>query len=283
VSCSRQSTDVGIFLGDGTGEFPGFDFAQTSWGYFASFVLADLDGDERRDLANGDFLGAGLIVNRGLGGTKFDSRPARATDIVSQQSPRWIDAADCDGDGLADVVVLDGVYLNRSPSNAQVAARRGNVDARGAGPADVLFVNGSFGTGRARKAVVAWDGPLAITLTGPPSKPLGPARFALYVWLDIPVAEEPVALPFGAGVTSFPTPPSGAGRVPWPNQIWNNLGHTAWLGMPTQPSLPAPSAVVSKPRGLRFFTDFFVQGIIRDDAAPNGRAAVTNGVLVTVR
>lgn len=266
-------------LGDGTGEFPDWNRVHAQLAYYTNpIVHVDLDGDGRRDLAT-----AGLIVCPGLGGAEFDGRSVLVPDIGLAFGDPWIDAADFDGDGLAHVLGCEGVHLNRSPSVAQAEARRGNVDARVAGPADVLFVNGSPGAGHARKAVVAWAERLEISLAGPPSNPLGPARFALYAWLAIPVGADPVALPFGIGVSSLPMPPSGGGLVPRPKRIWNNLGHTAWLGLPTQPSSPAPTAVVSKPRGLRVVTDFFVQGIIRDTAAPNGRAAVTNGVLVTVR
>ena len=75
----------------------------------------------------------------------------------------------------------------------------------------------------------------------------------------------------------MPMPLSGG--APAPRRVWNNVGRFAALGAPTNASSPAPSVVLSLP-ALGVSATFFLQGLVIDSAAPNGQAAVTNGVLV---
>lgn len=160
------------------------------------------------------------------------------------------------------------------------ACRRGNVNAAAGPVADVLFVNGSVGLGDERSLVVAASAPFEIRVDRPPSKPAGTSRFALYAWLGTPSPATERDLPFSLGRSCFPMPLSGG--PPRPRRTWNNIGKNAFLGAPTDPSSPAPSVVLSLP-GLPAAggATFFLQGLVIDSAAPNGQAAVTNGIAVT--
>jgi hypothetical protein len=67
---------------------------------------------------------------------------------------------------------------------------------------------------------------------------------------------------------------------PNPVHVWNSIGLTRLLGVPTLPSPRAPATILDLPRGTRRVGTFTLQGFILDSAAPNGQAAVTNGVVV---
>jgi hypothetical protein len=91
-----------------------------------------------------------------------------------------------------------------------------------------------------------------------------------------------VALPFRLGDACRampllnPPPPQG------PLKIWNNIvGFDVVLGVADLPSIAAPSDVVDIASVARTGA-FTLQGIIRDDAAPNRRAAATNAVIVMI-
>ena len=88
-------------------------------------------------------------------------------------------------------------------------------------------------------------------------------------------------LPLGLGATAMPTPLSAGG--PRPLRSWNNIGSEERLGEPTDPSSPAPSVVLALPQGVGRRIDFYVQGFVLDRDSLEGRAAVTNGVAVTLR
>jgi hypothetical protein len=76
-------------------------------------------------------------------------------------------------------------------------------------------------------------------------------------------------------------PPSGG--HPRLRVVWNNVGRPRILGTPRFPSTPAPSVVFGAPSGVGRRLTFVLQGLILDPGARNGRASVTNGVVVEVR
>lgn len=248
-------------------------------------AAGDFDGDGDTDLAiafrqNLSLANAtGIYANDGAGGL------VPAGYFGAGLIPSAVAVTDADRDGQEDVLVLTSgtdplvVLLNRTITH--LACRRGQVDARAGGPADVLFVNGSAGTGPDRAVELGTDSPLEIALSAPPSRPAGPSGFLLGAWRGNPGPDDWTPLPFGLGTSCAETPLTAASPrrlLAW----WNNVGKPGVLGAPTRPSSPAPAVVASLPAAGREIT-FFVQGILRDRNAPNGRAAVTNGVLVTVR
>ena len=212
-----------------------------------------------------------------LSGRGADGTDPLVLSFASSTFDRDMTTGDLDGDADTDFSCGGVVIENETHS-----CRRGNVGARVGIPADVLFVNGFAGFGAERLVVVGRDTPLEIRLSAPPSKPGGPSRFALYAWNAAPT--EVVPLPDNLRTACMPMPLAAYRFLPRPKVIWNNVtGSEATLGDPTFPSKPAPTTVRSMRRGTRVPTTFFLQGIIRDEWARNGRAAITNGVLVVTQ
>ncbi len=274
---------AGIMLGDGAGSFGAFRSLET--GYVGSDVAAaDLDGDGHLDLLVTHECGEDVAVSLGDGMAGFAPAVRRAVG----GSLSALTVADLDGDGD-----LDAAVASRSASSVAVLencaasgylpwldACRGNVNAAAGAVADVLFANGSTG-GPARTVVSDRGAPVAVTVEPPPSSAGDSTRFALFGWDRSPGPRGAVPLPFGLGASCLPMPLSG--EEPAPRWIWNNIGRESRLGAPTRRSRPAPSAVILRPHGVAGPATFFLQGLIVDAAAPNGRAAVTNGVRILVR
>lgn len=246
-------------------------------------VLADFDSDGRLDLvgigvavAPGD--PSAVAVLRGTGGLAFE-RPA---DFATADGAAGLAVGDFDRDCHPDVAVAtaSGVTVLFNRSLDAYAVRAGTVNAAAGPVTDVLFVNGSAGAGAERRVIVARTDPFELRVDAAPSRAL--SAFALYAWLGEPNGGTVQLLPRGLGRIAMPTP-LVPGCRPLPRQIWNNLGFPALLGAPTLPSSPAPSVVVSAPGGLGGRVVAYLQGFIRDAAAPNGRAAVTNGIVLDVR
>ena len=171
---------------------------------------------------------------------------------------------------------LDNVFVSII-SSALSDCLLGNVNAAAGPIAPVLFVNDSTG-GTAHEVLVRPDQPFTIFMSTPPSA-AGTTRFALYIWAAEAREDTVQTLPYGIGASCLPTPLNRE-ATPQPKEIFNNLGHYSALGVPTRPSSPAPSLVLSLPRGIRkpSGTKFFLQGFIQDSQAPNGQLAVTNGI-----
>ncbi len=189
--------------------------------------------------------------------------------------------------GQARVVVAldagaDGSLCYSAPIVTTSGCKAGNVNG-GVGPVtDVLFVNGSPGDPIQRKIVVSQFDPFTISMAAPPSKPLGPARFVLYAWLGRVTPCTRRTVPRGVGGSCMPMPLSGP-AMPAPKQIWNNVGKTGVLGVPTLPSTPAPSTVMSRPAGLRKTATFTLEGLVIDSDSPSGLASITNTITVVSR
>jgi hypothetical protein len=266
-----------VFLGTGDGAFgPRVAFSPLG----TRVLIADVDRDGASDVVS---LGIQLAIHAGSGSGAFESY----YEYGSLERGVAIASADFDADGWPDFAVgsaaIDpgrrlSIHLGRD--RAVETCRRGNVNG-GRGPVtDVLFVNDSTG-GFERRLDVALTTPLFVFMASPPAA-AGSAPFALYAWVAEPRRADARHLPYGIGVSCLPAPLTGG--EPRPKAIWNNVPRSeARLGAPRFPSSPAPSLVLARPRGPKRPVSFFLQGIIADPGAPNGNAAVTNGVLVRAR
>ncbi len=235
-------------------------------------AIGDLDRDGRADLV----VGAGSSVRTYLA----DGAGAFALVAESPIGAVGLVAADFDEDGYEDAAVSEALFLNRVHET-----RRGTVNALAGADAiaDVLFVNGSPGTGRERRVDIAPGTPLSIAMAAAPSCPGGPCPFAWFVWKAEPGAlTPPTKNRFGIGRFSLPTP-LHAGS-PRPFFFLNNLKSLEpRLGPPSRPSAPAPSLIGERASGLSRRASFFLQGLMRDASGPDGRAAVTNAIQLRVR
>lgn len=239
---------------------------------------------DARDLAPGDAdRRPGIFVHdRRTGATSCVS-----VDLLGNQANGLSLFASLSSDGRFVVIDSAASNLVRGDTNGShdifVAdrdlCRAGNVNAAAGLVTDVLYVNDSAG-GYERTVRLLTFEPITILMAAPPAASSA-APFALFGWTTVPVpGERRFALPFAIGETCLPTPLTGGSPLPF--VIWNNTG-LALLGVPTRPSSPAPAIVVRLPRGLGRPANAFVQGIVRDTMAPNGLAAVTNGVAIEIR
>jgi IPT/TIG domain-containing protein/pre-peptidase len=185
------------------------------------------------------------------------------------------------GSGTVDVTVvsrgesntLAAAYAFRPP---EIAARFGNVNVGSGDREDVLLVNAVTGDS-ARELTIGLRRPISIVMTPPTSR--ASARFALYVWPQAGTATTLTTLPRGLGVMSLPPPFVPAS--PQPVAIFNNVGSTRILGVPTLPSHPAPSLVLNSPGGARRPATITLQGVIQDDGSQiPERWSVTNAIVV---
>jgi hypothetical protein len=248
-----------------------------------SIASADFDADGDADLAA---CNSGQSVARNavsVYGNDGDGTFTVGGHFGAARGHYVAEAADIDGDGRPDVVTTSGGAVTVLPNRtlSDVDCRRGRVNTGVGAAVDVLFVNGSAGSGSQRVVELSPASPLEIFFAAPPSKPAGPSTFLLGAWRGDPGPGDGTDLPFSLGTSCAETPLTAAAPLrllAW----WNNIGKPNVLGAPTRPSSPAPSVVLSLPAAGREIT-FFLQGIVRDRNAPNGKAAVTNGVLVSVR
>jgi hypothetical protein len=286
LACIRRVVNengvVHVFLGAGDGSF--VESAQHEMHEEPVAIAAvDLDADGDVDLAVADSTidvdrnAVTVLVNDGAGSFGGERHFGGGPNHLS------LAAADVDGDARPDLVTgcAGAITVLSNRTLAHLDCRRGRVNAGAGAVADVLLVNGSAGTGPERRVDLSTSDPLVVFMSAPPSKPAGPSAFVLGAWRGNPGAGSWRDLPFGLGTSCAPMPLTDV-APPSLLEWWNNVGKPNVLGPPTRPSSPAPGVVASVPSAGRRIT-FFVQGILVDRAAPNGRAAVTNGVLVDVR
>ena len=103
----------------------------------------------------------------------------------------------------------------------------------------------------------------------------------MYLWPRVPSAGDVRTLPQGIGMSCMPMPPNPG--APQPLRRANNIGFTPVLGVENWPgpaTHAAPYTLLNLPAGLGRTGSFFFQGIMLDANAPNGRAGLTNGILV---
>jgi VCBS repeat protein len=271
-----SSRGLYVVTNDGDRSFRMFPSAGLS-SALTDVAAADLDEDGHLDLVSSCAYRSSCI-HPGDGSPWFGT-----TWHLSTGPGDGMEVADFDEDGHADVASADiggvNVFLNRSLDPDPVRARTGNVNLARGPAASVLLVNGSAGAGDERRVTVDRSEHFVIRLNAPPSHPTGPAPFALYAWPGEPTRETVNWLPRGVGRIAMRTPLTGGS----PPVIWNTIGATPRLGVPTAPASPAPAILVNLPNGVRRAGRAYLQGVILDTNAPNGVAAVTNGVELEVR
>lgn len=271
TSSYAGGSTFGLFAGLGTGAFSRFYWSTDSSREWTGVAVVDLDLEAGLDVMVAEEVGPRTLLSDG--GREF-------VDMASlPPNGGTLAVADFDSDGYPDAATERRYKLNRCHE-----ARRGSVNA-GAGPAfDVLFVNGLPGDGRARAVSVGRLEPLILAMEAPLSRLGGPSRFALYAWNGAEPTSRDAPRPDGLGVGRAVLPMPFTSGEPQPSVVWNNLrGTEALLGFPDRPSRPAPAFVAARPAGLGRPAKFFLQGLIRDAAAPNGVAAMTNAIQVIVR
>ncbi|MBI1850330.1 MAG: hypothetical protein HYR85_08310 [Planctomycetes bacterium] len=168
--------------------------------------------------------------------------------------------------------------LTPPPPPPEIACRAGNINASVGPVTDVLFVNNSAGSCPDRIVNVTPATPLTVRIARPPSNG---SRYAMYLWPRLPSAADVRSLPQGLGMSCMPMPTNPGS--PQPLKRANNIGHNGLLGTENWPgptTQPAPYTLLNLAGGLGRTGNFFFQGIMVDANAPNGRAGVTNAILV---
>ncbi|MBI1852056.1 MAG: IPT/TIG domain-containing protein [Planctomycetes bacterium] len=199
-----------------------------------------------------------------------------APDHISVRTPPGMGTVDVQVTSSFGSATLPGAFEFVSPF---ISARFGSVNRRGGPLEDVLLVNGNTGDVD-RVLTIPIDTAITLYMNVPSSRT--DARYVLYAWLGLPTPATLTLLPRHLGYMIFPTP--FAGSTPQPRAIFNNIGHTALLGAPTFPSMPAPGEVFRRPAGFHGALNVSFQGIIEDDASivPE-HFSVTNAVILKVR
>ncbi|MBI3844931.1 MAG: hypothetical protein HY292_09865 [Planctomycetes bacterium] len=168
--------------------------------------------------------------------------------------------------------------LNPTPPGPEIVCRAGNMNTGVGDPVNVLFINNSPGSCPERVIQVTPSTPISVRVQRPPSNG---SRYAMYLWPRLPGVADMRTLPQSIGTACMPMPPNPG--TPQPLRRANNIGVAQFLGTENWPgpsTLPAPYTLLNLPAGLGRTGNFFFQGIMIDAFAPNGRAGVTNGILV---
>ncbi len=154
----------------------------------------------------------------------------------------------------------------------------GNINTgSGGNPVPVIFVNGE--TGNERNVVFVTQGtPLKITAIAPPAGPSS-AAFSLYARVGEPEPGQLRSLPVNTGTMVLSNPVTDPGGNTF--VLANNFG-IPQLGTPLLPAGPAPVTILNRPLGSPRPVTLTLQGIMRDFGAPNGRAGVTNAIILKI-
>jgi hypothetical protein len=276
----------GLYENLGDGLFaPGTFLSHPTECRFSWPVTGDFDGDGLTDIAVK--CGSRLTI---LPGHPTLPRFEAEFDFPISLGSGGLLSADFDEDGSPDLLTFQhdlrpGAADELMPLFNRTRlynCRLGNVN-RGAGSrTDVLFVNDSSGLGREKRVFVERGSPLTIRVEAPPSA-TAMAPFVLYGYTRVPAPENPTDQPFGLGCTGMPIPLNAPPGLFSPRAIWKNInGFDQQLGTATHPSSPAPSTVVDL-AAISVRGHFYFQGLILDSGAPNGQAAVMNGVELLIR
>jgi len=176
---------------------------------------------------------------------------------------------------LGEYVAMDDLHV--LPVDCLV----GTVNAGQGSVADVLFLNGTSGSGSGREVEYGVLNPFEFRVILPPAVPPNEfAPFALYVWTGSPTPSTVRGLPYRIGCSAMPMPLSIGPAQPRPVITWSNAGRFSRLGAPDRDSCPAPTVLVRRPRGVRHPARVVIQGIIYDPgSAAEVPASVTNGIV----
>ncbi len=275
---------VSLWFGRGDGTFREGPAVSGAADECRRVATADVDADGHADLVLSHL--ASLTIRRGDGRGGF----GRPIGFRLRSGVAGVVASDVDADGDADLAAVleydrSVVVVTNESFIAYLDARAGNVNFAAGEVADILFVNGSAGSGRERRVAASTRAPLVIDVLAPPSTPFGPAPMAVWFWEGSPRPGTAHALPRRLGYAAMPTPIDPF-RSPQPRLVANSLGFPARLGRekwPGPPTLAAPTRLLGGRPILPRRGTYYVQGIIRDPAGYNGSGAVTNGVEIVVR
>jgi len=259
----------------------------------------DINGDGHLDLVVNQDPG-GLRIISGRDGSTIYQRPRASSRSAVSLEDKLAIVADADGDGMDDILIGSPYSENSWGENdagvatllsgrgyAELQARNGNVDLAGSGTqADVLFVNGSPGSGVNRQVVVRKSDGLVISLINPPAT-TGPFPHVIYVWFfdGFPPPWSANPLRHGAGAMSLPSPlmlDSSPG--PLPDVALDAIGRPRALAPAGvyHISVPMGPGVIQRVAGILLGprTVMVFQGIVPDPASTHGAWAITNCVTV---
>jgi len=158
----------------------------------------------------------------------------------------------------------------------------------GVGPVtDVLFLNGGVGSDPERKVVLdTMTDPLHLLIDAPPSRPA--ARYVVYLWKAVPTCDSIETLPNTTGAIALPTPLTG--NAPQPLRIAKSFPNKPQLGADNwfpawSPVDLAPYVLIDVAAGniRKSGVTIYIQGLIHDPFAPDGKTGVTNGLLVELQ
>ena len=154
-------------------------------------------------------------------------------------------------------------------------AMAGTVGVPGAGPYDVLAINGNAG-GLSRTASMLAGTPFSIDMTTPPTHP-GSAPFAIFGLLRAALPSDAIILPFGIGEMVFPPCPLIPVLEPLLFTLTNNAGTSPCTEV--LPSTPTPWTSGVLP-GIPFPITVTFQGVVEETP---GVWRTTNGIILEVR
>ncbi len=185
-------------------------------------------------------------------------------------------------DALPDAGIAD--------MGAHYDARDAILECGGLGEADLLFVNGSRGSGGLPLVTVSAGSPILATMQAAPAG--GSGRFFVHLNPGTPNDTTLTALPFSLGTACFPVEVAPFGEAN-PAAVWKNLpnpraGSSMYFGAPIADPSPAPATFLDLPSGdpvnLPVGFDFTVQGAIVNPSSSADKAiSLTNAVVVSVR
>lgn len=241
-------------------------------------LVNGLDVSELRSARQGDnilHLDPGFVsVSRGDFRLRLGSVCIDLIEEGFDELPFDVDGEPRNADGDRDGLSL--VDLGADELIPSVAVRYGSVLAPTDDLEDLLTVNDSAGDSH-RVINLGRHQPWRVDLDAPAAGPAS-AAYVIYAWFEAPDPLTLFDLPNGLGLLGHPLPgaPETTGD---PVVAWNTLGHLPLLGRATEPSSPAPTTLVDRPRGIGLVTTITLQGIVECDRSPSG-FAVTNAVVV---
>ncbi len=222
-----------------------------------------------------------------------DGRSSTVGPIPSGEIAQTFFVYGTDGEGTYNVTVrAQDAYGAQSPVSTSTVlqiidtnCRKGNVSVDNGGPPrNVLFVNGSPGSGPPRIRQHDDDDVLNVTLHPSPDGPSNPT-YAIWMWLDRPSASSSRALPFDVGSLCMNPLLASCNDCPeYAAKNFNGFCAAVLCSTPEATGASAPGIVMTIPAGRFSAGDYlFVQGIVKDLSDTSGRRfSVTNGIEIHV-